>query len=343
MFSRRNFLHLTGSLGLYLLSKGCSRSAAATSFSDLTQLGPQYTFALIADPQVSEATTQAPGGMTTQRKLSKIIQEINGNPSVSFVVFNGDMVQRGIPDHIDNFMNRAEKLKPLSILVHGNHDGSYPFPELRAMQQRLNGTEQAQFSFDVGNWHYVTFPCNLGQERANELELLEQLDADLTAHRDRPVMVLEHLHLMPQGLTPLLWYTYNRDFRNEILDVLTRYGNVRYVINGHVHNGIKASVKTAWTYQNIKFITAPTCLVSRNFGEEYPEFQKGMRQSQEDLGGGYYLLIDVDGDEIQIRGRLVGVRDEFIYPDSFTEYRDQEPLWFKPITAYPAHETFVNG
>ena len=108
LFSRRSFLYLTSGLGFYLLSKGCTQPAAATTFSDLAQIGSRYTFALIADPQVSEATTKSSGGLTTQRKLSEIIQEINNTPSVSFVVFNGDMVQRGIPEHIDNFMTRAE-------------------------------------------------------------------------------------------------------------------------------------------------------------------------------------------------------------------------------------------
>lgn len=323
--------------------KGCKRATSANRLLELAEVGENFTFALIADPQVHVKEAKNPVFITSQRKLTKIVQELNQHePSLSFVLFDGDMVHGAIPKQVENFLERMEPIEAPSIMVHGNHDGSYPYTEFIRMQQAGNGSKEVQFSFDCGRWHFVTFPCNLGTTEYNEAEILSWLDADLQANRDKPTIIFEHYHLLPQGLTSLAWYTYGKSFRKQLLDQFAKYGNVRYVICGHVHNGIQTSVKTAWTYKGMNFITAPTCTASRSFGEEFPQFQAGLPQSEQDLGGGYYLLLDIKAEEAEIRGRLVGSQEEFLYPKQFTEYVDQEPLWFDEVVDYLPTPTLVN-
>lgn len=313
------------------------------SFKDLARVSDRYTFAIIADPQLMERDAASIVSQTSAHNLSQIIKELNAiRPKLPFVILNGDLVQRMIPSHRQNFLERIQALEPLPILVHGNHDGRSPYTEFQRLQQELNGTAETMFSFDCGAWHFVALPCNINSQK-DEAEMLHWLDQDLKHCGDRPVMVFEHLHLLPQGLTQLEWYSFNQPFREKLIDVLSRYGNVRYVFSGHVHNGIKVSVKTAWTYRGIHFITTPTCICSRNFGEEFPQFAAGAKQNKKTVGGGYYLLIDLEQTTVRIRGRMVGTEEEYLYPNQFRSYHDQEPLWFKPITHYPPQELLVNG
>lgn len=343
--SRRQFLALQAStlVASVVGIKGYQHFNPPNRLLELTRVGEDFTLALIADPQVHVKNAKNPVFISSQRKLTQIVSELNQLGSqLSFVLFDGDMVHSGVPDQVDNFLDRMKPLKAPSVMVHGNHDGDYPYPEFSRMQQAGNGTKKVQFSFDCGRWHFVTFPCKFGITENNEAQILEWLEADLQANRDKPTIVFEHYHLLPQGLTALSWYTYGKSFRRQLIDQFAKYGNVRYVICGHVHNGVQTSIKTAWTYKGMNFITAPTCTASRSFGEEYPQFQAGLPQSEQDLGGGYYLLLDIKGDDAQIRGRLAGSKEEVLYPSQFTAYADQEPLWFSEVIDYQPAPKLVN-
>ncbi len=347
--SRRYFLKTVAiAAGAYLVSVRCNGYQSLRSpeafFSQFADKTDRFSLALIADPQLAEASTHGLVKLTSQQKLTEIVYEINQmRPQPAFVVFDGDLVENVQPDMISNFVHRANRLHPPVILVHGNHDGRIPYTEFKQMQRDLNRTEMVQFSFDCGQWHFISFPCNIQETDSEARELLTWLAQDLAKHPNQPTMVFEHLHLMPQGLTQLEWYTYDRSLRMKILDLLATAGTVRYVICGHVHNGIQTSVKTAWSYRGINFITAPTCTAARNFGEEYPEFVAGMVNNfRQDAGGGYYLLIDINGDKAQVRARLVGVDEEYIYPDRFPEYQDQEPLWFQSVLDSPPNLELLN-
>lgn len=340
--SRRGFL-ASAATGLAAAGAAPRQAAAAPLFPSLANVGETFSVALVADPQVEGRHTKSPVARTSQEKLSRIVREINAlSPAPAFVLFDGDLVNSPIPVQIENFIERARGLRPPVILVHGNHDGRPPYDEFKRMQRALNGTEAVTFSFDCGAWHFVSFPCNLPRDQTHD-ELLDWLDADLSAAGDKPVMVFEHLHLMPQGLTQLEWYTYDKDFRIRLLGMLKRHPRVRYLINGHVHNGIQASVKTAWTYAGMNFLTAPTCTASRNFGEEFPAFAAGQVQSRDDTGGGYYLLLDFDRENVRVRGRLAGCAEEYLFPDRFREYQGQEPLWMANLFDHPIQASLANG
>jgi len=258
--SRRTFLIGSAIATISLGLKSCAQGFAPRSLSArLAQVGNEFSFALVADPQLSLKHSDEALYLTAQQKLTDTVLELNA-AKLPFVVFNGDMVADADPAPIKNFLNRVENLEPLTILVHGNHDGAHPYPEFKQMQKTCNGTEDVYFSFNCGKWHFVTFPCKFRRNQKYQAELLNWLAKDLEKNRDRPTMVFEHLHLLPLGLTQLSWYTYDKPFKQQILEILTKYGNVRTVICGHVHNGIQTSIKTGWTYKDINFISAPPVL-----------------------------------------------------------------------------------
>jgi hypothetical protein len=345
LFNRREALQAALAASAALAVSPAQARPAASGLDFTKALGDRFTVALVADPQVEGPDTRSAVAVTSARKMARIVAELNAmERPPAFVLWNGDLVNNANPRQIDNFLDLAKPLTMPQMAVHGNHDGRPPYAEFKAIQETLNGTEGVWFGFDAGAWHVVTIPTNIPpNDEALIDEVLGWLDADLEAHRDRPTLALIHYHLMPAGLSQLEWYTYPKPIKKRLLEILTRRGNVKYVVSGHCHNGIETSLKTAWNYKGTNFLIAPTCTASRNFGEELPPFESGMDHGDGDTGGGYYLLLDFDGADLTIRGRLVGVGSDQFFPKAFRPYRDEEPLWLKDLVDDPPAPAFRNG
>lgn len=345
--TRREFAHMGAvalSAPILLTSlKSSAQSTDTSLFPTLATVADKFRFVLIADPQVEKAEAKSAVARTSQEKFSRMVSEINAmDPAPAFVVVNGDLVNSAQPGQMDNFLERARQLKPLTILVHGNHDGHEPYPEFRAMQRTMNGVEHERFSFDCGEWHFVTIPCNFKEESEYEKQCLDWLERDLFDHRERPTIAFIHYNLMPQGLTQLEWYTYRRPFRTQLLEILSKYGNVKHCVHGHVHNGIQTAHKLKWNWRGIDFLTAPTCTASRNFGEDFAAFKAGLPDGTGDMGGGYYLVYEVNGKSMNVRGRMAGVKEEHSFHASGREYAGDEPLWFQSPFDLPLNERLLN-
>lgn len=339
--SRRDFLAGAGAtLGATVAGAPVGARAVAAApptleFPGFARFGDSFRAYVVADPQVETGTTNDPLFRTSQERLSDIVHEINGfRKRQAFTLFLGDMVHRPQPAPIVNFTQRTIILRGTKILVHGNHDGRDPWPEFREMQLNANGRDSVSFSFDCGAWRFVTIPCNFSCEgfpddpESPASRVLTWLEGELVSAGGRPVMAFVHYHLMPQGICQLDWYTYPKPFRKALVETLVRHGNVRYVLAGHVHNGIQTSVKTAWTHRGTRFLVVPSCTAPRNFGEDFLEFAEGVPDEGR-TGGGYYLRMDFEGPEVVLRGRLVGQKAEFVYPSEFREFTGAEdPLWF---------------
>jgi hypothetical protein len=127
--------------------------------------------------------------------------------------------------------------------------------------------------------------------------------------------------------------------KKALVDIFVEAEQVRNVISGHVHAGVKASVKTAWTYKGTHFIVAPSPLPPRNFGEEYSPF---LPPSEADEG--YYLLVHVNGEDVRIEARKIGHGARVDYPPAFAAYTEEvDPRAFTPVGELPANEAVVNG
>jgi hypothetical protein len=311
----------------------------------LKDIPDKFSFAIIADSQVGHAD---PGNSSLYQNanyaLTKTIEEINNDPrDIQFIIHLGDIVN--VPDikSLDNWLERAGLYtKGTHIINHGNHDTSPPYTLFRDYEQKINGIRSVYYSFDVGKWHFITLPANIEFGNYDRLEvvkpMMEWFRKDLAANKDRPTIVLVHIHFMPLGLSQLEWYTHSAELKKQMIDAMAEHGNVKWFFNGHVHNGIKVSRKTAWTYKGINFVTIPSGTAPRPFGEEYPEYEKGLTD------GGYYAIAEVDGDDITLKAKLVDVDKEYVYPDTFQKFtEDIEPRLFTPIVNLPAKPALVNG
>lgn len=344
---RRRFLKLAG-LGVLAGStlqgaEPVEQQDGGSCFPQFRDAGERFRFAICADPQVGHLDNESPVAARARDTQIQAVRELNAmTPKPLFVVFLGDLTNVFDEKSVACFEHCIHEMEPQAVLVHGNHDTRPPYGPFRDLVERTCGFRDVFYSFDVGRWHFVVIPCNLNRQnqeaRDTEALMLDWLKQDLARCADRPTIILEHLHAMPQGMTQLEWYTFPLDLRLRLIDLFTRHGNVKWHFNGHVHNGFKASVKTSWEYNGIRFVNAPTIIQSRNFGEEYPEFQSGLEN------GGYYLVVDVDGDAVSLTGRLAGLEKEYVYPDRFCEYHDDiEPRWFRRAATFPGAPALANG
>jgi len=312
-------------------------------FPALENVAGRFSFAVFSDPQVGHIDSTSRVYRNARRTQILAIKEINAmKPMPVFALFLGDIVN--VPDRasFDNFVDCVKEAKMQKIWVHGNHDTRPPYTLYREYQKTDTGHEEVFFSWDVGNWHMVALPCNLDGglqvEKDTEAAMLSWLEKDLEANKDRPTMVFEHLHLVPVGLSQLEWYTFRLELRMRLLDILAKYGNVKWYFNGHVHNGMKAAVKMAKCYKGINFITCPTIIEGRNFGEEFEKYEHALAT------GGYYLIVDVDGEDVTLKGRVVDVPEVHIFPKDFPEFTEEdEPRWFKRVVDFEPVDKVVNG
>ena len=319
---------MAGVLLLATLSSG-----AAPDKNTIPAKAEGFSFAIIADPQISGRENK---GIVTVRGTEDLEQSCRELTALKpdFTLFLGDLVNTFDRTSVDNFRQCLKLLGTKIYLVHGNHDTRPPFTGFIDLHQEYNpDIKSVNYSFEHKGWLFVALPC---WHELDE-EVFDWFDGELKSHQNMPVAVFEHFHLLPIGLSQLEFYSFTIPMRNRLIDMMSRYGNVKYYFNGHVHNGVKASVKTALEYKGIKFITCPTGTVARPFDEEYPGFRQ-------DYHGGYYLTCKVSKEQIAIQGRQAKSAYVHDYPATFPAFDpDLEPRWLKTIGQLPVQPQWTNG
>ncbi len=311
-----------------------------------------FRFVIMADPQggdPSESTNDSPTRIKIHNAfIEESIELANGlDPSSLFALVLGDLTDsKGQARNFEQMMEFYQKLRQPLLLEIGNHETRYDaafspgynmsdFNNYFAAQKQINGLEKLLYSFDIGKWHFIVWPDPL---RKNFWEThphyFDWLERDLERNRTKPVFFFQHVPIHPVGINPLVSYV-NPVLVNRLLyDILSRHGNVKYVFSGHVHIPIRASSKTAVSYQGIRMINLPPAgYRPRAFGEE--DFYGGPSQG--------ICLVDVDGDHADIHFQTV-TREIFSYPRTFQEYTiEMDPLWFYYKWELQGNEKIING
>jgi hypothetical protein len=348
IINRRDFIKQNGIsvalLTLPSLTQNCFAAEKVKTFPSFSKVGDKFSFAIFADPQVGPIGHTGSRVYNNARRIQKqAIREVNSmNPVPAFSLILGDLVNVPNRESFDNIVDCTKEAKMPMIWTHGNHEARPPYKIFKEYQKKATGNDKVFFSWDIGKWHMIVLPCNLNKandiEKETEKEMLDWLEKDLEQNKHKQTMVFEHLHLVPLGLSQLEWYTFRLELRMKLLDMLTKHGNVKWYFNGHVHNGIKAAVKMAKTYKGINFITCPTIIEGRNFGEEYMQYEHGLPT------GGYYLVVNVDADDVSLDGKLVNVDKLHKFPTKLHKFtEEQEPRWFKKIVDFTPNEKLING
>lgn len=310
-------------------------------FPTLSASQETFHFVINADPQIGPADSPHANERYLHRLLADFVNEVNDmNPLPAFVVFNGDLVAFPREHYFRDFRDTVKHLKVPVVLVNGNHDGRHPDVQFLDVQESLSGFRRPWYAFTCGLWHFIVLPCPefLPKDQFGG-EMMAWLNNELKEHRDRPVMVFLHYHLLPVGLTQCEYYTLPFPLKTQLIDTLTRYGNVRYVISGHVHAGIQSSIKSSWHYKGVNFIVAPSPVEPRNFGEEYPEFSgEGVKNK------GYYLTVEITQDRAVLIGRKINYSRRKEYPQAFPEFSPEvDARALHLVSHLQPNATLING
>ena len=305
-----------------------------------------FMFLINSDPQMGDEHTEKKGLRILNDLLQMFVDETNqrtGKDKPEFVIWDGDLVWDAFQNAFDNFQRIVSKMTIPSVLVHGNHDGYNDDPKFLNLQQNLSGYKKLNYSFDYGKWHFIIISAQEKYlDKVKKKKMLEWLDTELKNNKDKQTMLFMHYHILPTGLSQMEFYTYfPMDFKNEMLDTITRYNNVKYVFSGHVHIGIQASIKTARYYKGTNFILAPTPVFARPFGEEFHKFKQiGDKYDKR----GFYMEVHVNGDNIKLVGRKINHPFKIKYPKKFKTFNNTDDLRaFTTEGNLKVNDSLING
>lgn len=314
--------------------------------------GDEFTFAVMADPQGGDPSAEPPDLRTRMKIHNAFIEEnvaminrLERTPAFTMVV--GDVVDAwGYEKDFAQMNAFLQKLKTPLLYELGNHETEHNlafgpgyrmdgFNNYFAAQQAVSGFTKLLYSFNAGRWHFVVWPdpmrTNFWETHPHYFDWLEK---DLEKYSDRPVVFFQHVPIHPIGIDPFNdYYCEAVHIKRLVLDILARRGNVRYVLSGHVHIPVRASVKTAVEYKGIKFINLPAAgYRPRGFGEE--DYFGGPSQGS--------ALVQVNGDKAQVWYKTI-TEDEFRYPEKMPAFDEKAyALWFNNKWEVECADNFRN-
>ena len=310
-----------------------------------------FNFAVMADPQGGDPDDKSNGSLTRIKihnafvEDSVVLVDLLKNPAFCLVV--GDIVDgQGQMPNFEEMLSYFKRVDAPWLFSVGNHETKYriefgpdydwsDFANYFAALKSTNGSDKLLYSFDIGQWHFIVWPDPL---RRNFWEThphyFDWLERDLAANKDRPTFFFQHVPAHPIGINPLIAYVESVEVKGTLLDILAKHDNVRYVLSGHVHIPMIASIKTAVSYKGMKLINLPAAgFRPRAFGEE-------------DLTGGPVqgiAAVRIEGDEAHLEFRTV-TDEVYRYPESLPEFSPEAySLWLKHKWELPTQKQLVNS
>lgn len=251
-----------------------------------------FSICLWADPQLSASVEEDDRGggcgkisdlptelKTTEGRLRKIV-EMTNDEAPDCVLVLGDVVHfSGEKPQFERYLKVTEGLKPSQYLLAGNHDyrdaqrleGGYNsaegrefFGNFRWAQRNLGKFDKVNYSFDAGNWHIIMFsiPGVGGAAQVQFLkdypEHLSWLADDLEMHKDKPTIFCTHPPLLPVGQYSMEMYNPNKTQLRAMVDMLTKNGNVKICLSGHIHCTTSSMIDIGWRYKGATWLSLPT-------------------------------------------------------------------------------------
>ena len=238
-------------------------------------------------------------------------------------------------------------------LVMGNHDwgrgtaldreniyGTTEFGNFLWAQQEINGFKLGWYSFDAGDWHFIMWSqpgvdsVDIDWWMEQYPQFLDWLEQDLDANQNRPIIFVTHHPLLPVGRTQFEYYGLNPGNRRKLVELITRYGNVRYALFGHVHNTIASIPLISWRFKGITFLVLPNSSNTVRAYDYLETYQSSWGVTEFKINGSECEGIkfhSLSGEEIEID------------PESLPYYKDQVYGYLLADHEIPIHKTVING
>jgi 3',5'-cyclic AMP phosphodiesterase CpdA len=310
-----------------------------------------FSFHILADPQGGDP--EQPFNHPTRMRIHnafledtiRLANKMPERPLFSMIL--GDVVDsQGEKENFQTMHRYLSRLKSPVLYELGNHESRYsatfePGYKMDALnnyfsaQKKMNGLDKLLYSFNIGQWHFVVWPDPLRSFFwDNHPHYFEWLKKDLEKHKNRPTIVFQHVPVHPIGISPFMSYLESPAIRKKVMEIVTGYGNVRYVISGHTHTTAKASLKTAFSIRGTNFINLPAAgYRPRGFGEQ--DHYGGPSQG---IG-----IVSIRGKEAEVLYKTV-LEEEVKYPENLPKLDlDKYKLWFNEKWEVMANNNLMNG
>lgn len=172
--------------------------------------------------------------------LQKVVNDINKQKNIDFVIFTGDNIAKPTQENLDSFLNTAKKLKCPFYAVIGDKDvnkrknlskkqyAEYLHKHIARYKPKTPNYifEKKGVVFIVPDGSKDVIPDTIGYYKD---DVLEWIDANLDLYSTKPVIILQHFPIVPPAEKEA-YYTYKAD---KYLDMLKKHNNVKAVIAGH--------------------------------------------------------------------------------------------------------------
>ncbi len=183
----------------------------------------------------------------TDASLCRVVETVRSlEPAPAFAVLGGDLASPDIlyrdrtltpADYAPSYARLKEILAGLPCRAHylmGNHDNLEALN--RALRPEASADARCFYAFEDAGMHFVALDSHEPGHADGVLDMaqLAWLERDLSAHRDAPTIVFVHHHPWPLGHAWMDTMT----LRNgpDLMSLLARHAQVRWLIGGHVHS-----------------------------------------------------------------------------------------------------------
>ena len=177
------------------------------------------------------------------KKFEKLIDKINSEKNVSFVVFTGNNIARPNKNNLEGFLNKAKTIKVPYYIVLGQKDVNkqkdlgkldyMTFVKKKVKAYRKLKTTSPNYLFEKNGIVFIVadgskevIPTAMGCYKE---DVILWLDNKLDENKDKKVVILQHYPIVPPSKRET-HYTFKAD---EYLRLLAEHKNVKAVIAGH--------------------------------------------------------------------------------------------------------------
>lgn len=208
------------------------------------------------------------------KPFEKLVNKINSEKNVEFVVFSGNNISNPSTENLKSFLKKANRLNMPYYIVLGQKDvnlkkdlGKKKYMKIVRLKNRTHtfiNSPNYVFSkkgliFIVADGSKEVLPSSIGYYKE---DVILWLDNQLEKYNDKKVVILQHYPIIPPTIKET-HYTYKAD---EYLKLLSEYKNVKAVIAGHfginkeqeVNGILHVSTKEAPTYRVIDILDYET-------------------------------------------------------------------------------------
>lgn len=234
-------------------------------------------FLQITDTHLFADKNQKFNGITTFKSLKSIINHVKRLfPQPDFLLFTGDITEKGEEEAYLLFDGLIKDLPMPSYWLPGNHDNPILMEQL---VESLTILADKSFSFDGINFitlNSVVVGESHGMLPSEELVFLEEF---LHNNQEKPCIVAVHHNPIPTGTS----WSDGMMLQNhqEFIDLVKKYPQVSVVLFGHIHHVIEKKIGKTW------YLSTPSTAFNVKLGKNIEDFELDMRP----IG---YRIIDID-------------------------------------------------